>query len=621
MLDTRSISALARIANALDRRALTTLGSRIDSFLSRATQGTLARLHQAAPALLSQVQAIYDQWDEDPEEYAGGGICHLFAEAMAEVVSRLPGLTAVTESETMDVHVYVVVQGPDGIFRLDIPPSVYETGYGYNWKKIPDVRFEAGDLVIEQLDRDPSKMSHYVSDWTDEPVEAGWQAGLTKQAAMDLASALASYTSKAAIKAVRALVQSLEISDDQILERLKQLADFVKNSLGSTDIDDKFKGVAAIWLKNWGMKKVAKNLLGQESGASPAEIIHTLEKFFLYNQYLPAGQRDLLKYETVSAVLDAVSVGSEAAEVAANSNKFRGSAYNKKVQEGLQKLGENDDWIVWAPHNVEASCHIGAGTSWCTASRGDRNYFTTYYDPKDQLYVFVNKKDPELKYQFHYGTNSFKDSEDHDVKDYDPAVPHMKALLGRLTGHLDASHQVGIVNLNNKIDKLRTEKKFEEADQLANKTVLEMYGELERPTDSTAKDLARRKTAARKIIYFIGDNPVAAISLGSERLEYIFISSGDDGLSRHLSSALLRSGNMTKKSSVEAFKLLMNTATFKADRVSIQASIRLISRSEMLKEYPEWISIGNQLVSMIGPDHAKGPYHNSLMNEFNLAKG
>jgi len=31
---------------------------------------------------------------------------------------------------------------------VDIPPYTYETGGGYNWKKIPDVTFDASDIVF-----------------------------------------------------------------------------------------------------------------------------------------------------------------------------------------------------------------------------------------------------------------------------------------------------------------------------------------------------------------------------------------------------------------------------------------------------------------------------------------
>lgn len=34
-------------------------------------------------------------------------------------------------------------------FIIDIPYYEYEVGSGYNWKKIPDVKFDASSIIIE----------------------------------------------------------------------------------------------------------------------------------------------------------------------------------------------------------------------------------------------------------------------------------------------------------------------------------------------------------------------------------------------------------------------------------------------------------------------------------------
>ena len=57
-----------------------------------------------------------------------------------------------------------VVEGDDEIkvedlVPVDIPHGLYETGGGYNWKKIPDVKFEANDIIIDGIAQ--------VEDWKD----------------------------------------------------------------------------------------------------------------------------------------------------------------------------------------------------------------------------------------------------------------------------------------------------------------------------------------------------------------------------------------------------------------------------------------------------------------------
>jgi hypothetical protein len=117
----------------------------------------------AKPDLAKVAQEEYDQWDEsNVDEYAEGGICHLIADRMADVLNGR-GIEASTVSAQIGKqHVWVVARTSDGVYTVDIPPGVYETGGGYHWKKIPDVTFEAGDVVIDRLSRDPGDFDQYL---------------------------------------------------------------------------------------------------------------------------------------------------------------------------------------------------------------------------------------------------------------------------------------------------------------------------------------------------------------------------------------------------------------------------------------------------------------------------
>lgn len=117
-------------------------------------------LEALVPQLLQAAQAVYDEWDENPDEYAGGGICHLIADAIAGVFGD-KDITCNTQSaEQGDQHVWCNVlwrqENPDGdefitVYEVDIPPGVYETGGGYTWQKIPGVTFDRNDLIIQPL--------------------------------------------------------------------------------------------------------------------------------------------------------------------------------------------------------------------------------------------------------------------------------------------------------------------------------------------------------------------------------------------------------------------------------------------------------------------------------------
>ncbi len=109
-------------------------------------------------------QKVYDDWDESDEDtYAGGGICHFIAEELVGVLDH-HGIECQTVSSTSEVHVYAVAKVSDGVFVVDIPYDIYETGGGYSWKKRPDIRFAANDVTVSRVDSDPEEFFKYVDE-------------------------------------------------------------------------------------------------------------------------------------------------------------------------------------------------------------------------------------------------------------------------------------------------------------------------------------------------------------------------------------------------------------------------------------------------------------------------
>ena len=91
---------------------------------------------------------------------------------------------------------------------------------------------------------------------------------------------------------------------------------------------------------------------------------------------------------------------------------FKATRQLSKGEQTLEKVYEDADWVVYIPHTYEASRKIGGDTSWCTASSDDR-YFNMY--TKDgPLYVNIRKSDGK-KFQFHFPTRQFMDSEDYPI--------------------------------------------------------------------------------------------------------------------------------------------------------------------------------------------------------------
>jgi len=112
----------------------------------------LNKLKHYVPEIIELAQKVYDEWDEDDiDTYANGGICHIIADAIAAYFSDLGLDTATINDSVGDVHVWTAVSMNGFVYRVDIPPSVYESGGGYSWKKLPNVKFTQRDIIIEFL--------------------------------------------------------------------------------------------------------------------------------------------------------------------------------------------------------------------------------------------------------------------------------------------------------------------------------------------------------------------------------------------------------------------------------------------------------------------------------------
>lgn len=135
--------------------------------LSEIFNPSLDLLKKLRPTLAKVAQEEYDSWNEENiDEYGGGGgICHLIADGIVDELAS-NGIEATTVSSNLgEVHVYVVAKLPHGVFNIDINPFTYETGGGYQWKKIQNVEFTKEDVEITLLDSDPDNFEQYIDEY------------------------------------------------------------------------------------------------------------------------------------------------------------------------------------------------------------------------------------------------------------------------------------------------------------------------------------------------------------------------------------------------------------------------------------------------------------------------
>lgn len=131
------------------------------------------KLNSLRSKFAKAAQKVYDQWEQDEKGYScelgTGGICQDIAGAFCEVMGRR-GIDCTTVSAQIgEQHVWAVAfQCPDirdisdlrrmpdydrsacEAYIVDLHPSYYESGGGYTWKKIPNVKIRPRDITIEQ---------------------------------------------------------------------------------------------------------------------------------------------------------------------------------------------------------------------------------------------------------------------------------------------------------------------------------------------------------------------------------------------------------------------------------------------------------------------------------------
>ena len=81
-------------------------------------------------------------------------------------------------------------------------------------------------------------------------------------------------------------------------------------------------------------------------------------------------------------------------------------------KEPLEKVYEDNEWVVYIPHTYRASRQIGQGTHWCTASSNPEHYES--YTQHGDLYVNIRKSDG-AKFQIHFESKQAMDADDEPV--------------------------------------------------------------------------------------------------------------------------------------------------------------------------------------------------------------
>jgi hypothetical protein len=103
--------------------------------------------------MAAAAQKVYEEWTQDEEgvdeELGCGGICDQVARVIeGEIAEHIGNAELLEGGADGDDHAWVIAtRGPEA-YGIDIPPSVYEFGGGYRWKKRHGVIFSPEHIVI-----------------------------------------------------------------------------------------------------------------------------------------------------------------------------------------------------------------------------------------------------------------------------------------------------------------------------------------------------------------------------------------------------------------------------------------------------------------------------------------
>jgi hypothetical protein len=168
-----------------------------------------------------------------------------------------------------------------------------------------------------------------------------------------------------------------------------------------SDLTDNQKGTSILWLLKVSREnpKVAANFI---NGRIFARQRNSIETFFHHQGFMP--RPDLMQIKTMEDLVDMTDAAKEEIQKAQEKKNYLDAG------EGTEIFRDDGKWKIAALHNKGAACELGKNTDWCTAAPG-LDYFQDYYKPEDPLFYFQNKSNLN-KFQFHYGSSQFMDSND-----------------------------------------------------------------------------------------------------------------------------------------------------------------------------------------------------------------
>lgn len=153
------------------------------------------------------------------------------------------------------------------------------------------------------------------------------------------------------------------------------------------------RSVRGEFVRPKGESNIEEHIISYLTDVYDVKNLETLIKFHehLENHRIDEDKRDINQYKSWDELNRIVSLATIKLE-------------QKRLEKEVIRVLETEEWLAVRPLTIESSLTYGAGTKWCTASRGNHDYFYRYCNDGVLTYV-INKKNGD-KYGIMYNKGS-----------------------------------------------------------------------------------------------------------------------------------------------------------------------------------------------------------------------
>jgi len=148
-------------------------------------------------------------------------------------------------------------------------------------------------------------------------------------------------------------------------------------------------------------------------GIIDPDTIRAMNEFMDLNERRLIEQNDILKYNTIQEIQDAIS----SAHI---------KAVDKTMAGEIIRIHEDDEWLILRPLTFAASCKYGASTKWCTTAVNEPHHFYRYWHRGALIYILNKKTGYKVATQKFYDNterSTLWNAVDHEINWADIDVP------------------------------------------------------------------------------------------------------------------------------------------------------------------------------------------------------